>query len=179
MEETFSHPRVGGGAQLGGGLRNTLALVQDLDEIDLGVQDSALEVVCEKQIAAAAYMKDRLCQLTELDVHKIRHRIILHETTSLHLHPEGVHLGQILIIGCSYHIHEIPGQAGDDNSLSNLSTVAESFLRCDETHLAVVLASHQDHSLGLDATDLAWSKVGKDTYLLSYHIFRSILFCNT
>ena len=71
---------------------------QDLDEIDLGMQDSALEVVCKQQIAAAADMKNRRSQFLEFYIHKIGHRIIFHETAGLHLHSEGIHLGQILIV---------------------------------------------------------------------------------
>lgn len=63
--------------------------------------------------------------------------------------------------------------------LTYFSTVAKRLGRSDETHLAVVLTGHQDHTLGLDSTDLAWSQVGKDADLLAHHIFRRILLCNT
>ena len=48
-----------------------------------------------------------------------------------------------------------------------LCAVLQSLLRGDETHLAVALACHQDHALGLDAADLARCKIGKDAYLLA------------
>ena len=146
------------------------------------MQDSTLEIIGKQQIAAAADMKDRTGQLLELYVHKISHRIIFHETAGLHLHTEGVHLSQILIVFGLYHIVWIPGQAGDDGvvikwkRLSYFGSVAECLLRSDETHLSVILASHEDHTLRLDATDLARSKVRKDAYLLADHLLWRILF---
>ena len=59
--------------------------------------------------------------------------------------------------------------------LTDFSTIAESLRRCNETHLAVVLAGHEDHTLRLDATDLARSKVSKDTDLLADHLLWRIL----
>ena len=59
--------------------------------------------------------------------------------------------------------------------LSYFRSVAESLLRSDETHLTVVLTSHEDHSLGLDATDLARCKIGEDADLLADHLLRRIL----
>ena len=63
--------------------------------------------------------------------------------------------------------------------LSYLSTVAKSLRRRNEPHFAVILTSHKDHTLRLDAADLAWSKVGKNTYLLAYHLFWRILLGDT
>ena len=80
-----------------------MALVQDFNEIYLRMQDRTLEIIGEKQIAAATYMQHRPRQFIELDIHKISHRIILNETARLHPHPEGVHLRQILIILRLYH----------------------------------------------------------------------------
>ena len=65
------------------------------------------------------------------------------------------------------------------SSLTNLSAVAEGLGRGYETHLAVVLTRHEDHSLGLDATDLAWSEVGQDAYLLANHLLRRVLLSNS
>ena len=48
----------------GGGLRMTL--IQDFDEVDLGVQDSALEVTGEKEIASSSDMKNRTGKFGEL-----------------------------------------------------------------------------------------------------------------
>ena len=80
------------------------ALIQNLYEINLGMQDSTFEVIGKEKIAAATDVEDRPCKLLKLDVHKISHRIILNETAGLHLHAEGVHLGQILIILGPYHM---------------------------------------------------------------------------
>ena len=67
----------------------------------------------------------------------------------------------------------------DDEKLSYFSTVTKSLLRCDESHLTVILTSHKDHSLGLDAADLARCEVGKDTYLLADHLLWRVLLCDT
>lgn len=80
-----------------------LTIVKYLYEIDFRVQDSALEVVREQKIAAAADMQDRTGKIRKLDIHEVRHRVILHEAPCIHLHPEGVHPGQILIICSLYH----------------------------------------------------------------------------
>ena len=78
--------------------------IQNFDEVDFGMEDCTLEIVCKKQIAAAADVQHRSCKLLKLDVHKISHRIILNETTSLHLHPESVKTRHILVIGSFNHI---------------------------------------------------------------------------
>ena len=66
-----------------------------------------------------------------------------------------------------------------ENALSYLCTIAKSLRRRNETHFAIILPSHKDHTLRLDATDLTRSKVCKDTDLLADHILRSILLCDT
>ena len=96
-----------------------LALVQNLNEVDLRVQDSTFEIISKKQIAAPADMKHRACKLIKLDIDKIRHRVILHETTCLHLHAEGVHLSQILIVLRPYHIFSSPVKPGMTLCLTN------------------------------------------------------------
>ena len=63
--------------------------------------------------------------------------------------------------------------------LSYFCSVAESLCRSNEPHLAIILASHEDHSFGLDAADLARCEIGKDAYLLADHVFRRILLCDT
>ena len=63
--------------------------------------------------------------------------------------------------------------------LTDFCSVAESFLWSDETHLAVVLTSHEDHALRLDTTNLAWCEVGKDTDLLAYHLLWRVLLGDT
>ena len=67
------------------------------------MQYGSLEIVCEQKVAAAADVKNRTGQFLKLDIDKIRHRIILDETSRLHLHAEGVHLSQILVIFRVYH----------------------------------------------------------------------------
>ena len=131
------------------------------------MQDRPLEIVSKQQITTTTDMKHRTSQFLKLYIHQISHRIILHETAGLHLHSEGVHLCQILVIGSFDHI------------LTNFSTVAKSLLRSDKTHLAIILTSHKDHTLGLDAADLTRSKVSKNTYLLAHHILRRILLCDS
>ena len=84
-------------------LIDLLMVIQYFYEIDFGMKYRALEVVNKQQVAAASDMKHRTSQLFELDVHKIRYRIILDETARLHLHSEGVHLGEILVVFCLYH----------------------------------------------------------------------------
>ena len=88
---------------MGGGLRNTLALVQNLNEIDLRMQHRAFEVIGKEEIAATTDMQHRTRKLLEFDIHKVCYRIILDETAGLHLHTEGVHLCKILIIRGLYH----------------------------------------------------------------------------
>ena len=68
------------------------------------MQDGALEVVGKEQVAATSDMEDRTGKFCKLHIDKIRHRIIFHETACLHLHTEGVHLGEVLIMFCLYHI---------------------------------------------------------------------------
>ena len=68
------------------------------------MEDGTLEVIGEEEVAAASDVKHRTCKLLELDVYKIRSRIIFHETPCLDLHAEGVHLCQILIIRRLDHI---------------------------------------------------------------------------
>lgn len=91
-----------------------MALIQDFDEIDLRVQDSALEISREEEVATSSDMKDGTGKFGELYIHKVSHRIIFHETACLHLHSEGVHPCEVLIVFGLYHILWIPGQAGDD-----------------------------------------------------------------
>ena len=81
----------------------TRVVIQDLYEVDLRVQDCAFEVIGEEEVAAAADVQHRAGQFLELNVHKVCHRIIFHETARLHLHSEGVHLRQILIVFGLYH----------------------------------------------------------------------------
>ena len=67
------------------------------------MQDRTFKIVSKQQITTATDMKNRTSQLLKLDIHQVGHRIILNETASRHLHTEGVHLGQILIILSPYH----------------------------------------------------------------------------
>ena len=80
-----------------------LAILQDFNEINLRVKNSSLEVVSKKKIAAATDMENRTGQFLKIDINKVRHRVILHKAPCLHLHSEGVHLRQILIVFCFYH----------------------------------------------------------------------------
>ena len=91
MKEAFSH------------LRNTLALVKNFNKIDLGVKDGTFEIFCKKKIATATDMQYRTRQLVKFYINQICHRIILNETLSLDLHPEGIHLSQILVISRFNH----------------------------------------------------------------------------
>ena len=75
-----------------------MAVVKHFNEIDLGMQDRTFEVICEEQVAAATDMQYRTRKFLKLDINQICHRIIFHETASLHLHSKGVHLCQILIV---------------------------------------------------------------------------------
>ena len=72
--------------------------VQNFNEVDFGMKDCALEIICKEQIASATDMKHRTRKFLKLYFYQISHRIILDETASLHLHSEGIHLGQILVI---------------------------------------------------------------------------------
>ena len=80
-----------------------MTFVQDFYKVYLRMKDSTLEIISEQEIASTTDMKNRPCKLLKLNVHKISHRIILYETARLHLHPEGIHLRQILIILRLYH----------------------------------------------------------------------------
>ena len=139
-ELAFPHPRVGSRARwqtvqwtfvasslrqqgwqwthgVGGDQWSTLTLVQNFNKVDSGMQDSTFEIICKKKVAATSDMQYRTSQLLKLDIHKIRYRIIFHETARLHLHSEGVHLRQILIIFRPYHSvfrsPVKPGMTGD------------------------------------------------------------------
>ena len=58
--------------------------------------------------------------------------------------------------------------------LSYVGAVVESFGRGDETHLAVTLTGHEDHTFGLYAENLTRLEVCKNTDLLAYHILWKI-----
>ena len=60
--------------------------------------------------------------------------------------------------------------------LTYFRAVVQDFLRGDEAHLAVTLARHKYHTLGLDAAYLARCKVGQYANLLPDHILRRIVF---
>lgn len=58
--------------------------------------------------------------------------------------------------------------------LSDLSTVVERLGRGDETHLAVTLTCHENHTLRLDAENSTRLQVGENTNLLANHLLRRI-----
>ena len=86
--------------------------IQDFNEINLRMQNRPLEIVRKKQIASATDVKHRTGQFRELYIHKICNGIIFNETPCLHLHSEGVHLCEILVVIGLDHSSDIPGAGG-------------------------------------------------------------------
>ena len=58
--------------------------------------------------------------------------------------------------------------------LADLGSVVQGLGRSDETHLAVTLARHQNHTLGLDAENGTRLQVRENADLLADHLLRSI-----
>ena len=61
------------------------------------------------------------------------------------------------------------------SSLTYNSTIRDGILRGNEPHLAVALFCHKYHPVAFDAAYGARLEIGKDTYLLACHLFRSIV----
>ena len=136
-----------------------MTLIQDFDEVDLGMQDGTFEISREEEVAAASDVEHRTGKFRELYIHKVSHRIIFHETACLHLHSEGVHLREVFIILCPDHSY--PSFHCVTFCTKNVTVVHKKVIRCinvifvAEKMVYLSATMHQNRTFSLKTATVA------------------------
>ena len=76
--------------------------VHILDELYVGMQDGSGEVLGKQQVAAGAHVENGLRQGLQVQALQLLHAVVLYIQRRLHLHPEGVLGGQVVVL-YSFH----------------------------------------------------------------------------